>query len=64
MKKVYLTVKMLAEKDPCFSEGSLRWLIHQSKENGFERCLRRIGRRILICEEEFYEYIDNNKCVK
>jgi len=61
MKKTFLTVRMLAAKDQCFSEGALRWLIHNSKTNGFEPCLRRVGRRVLICEDEFYDIIDKRR---
>ena len=41
------------------SQSSLRWMIFNAKKNGFDRVIRRCGKRILICEEEFYKWIDN-----
>ena len=43
-----LTVKQVAEASPAFSEASLRWLIFNSKENGFDSVIIRIGGRVLI----------------
>ena len=39
-------------------EGGLRHLIFYSSENGFDRVLRRIGRRVLIDEAAFFEWVD------
>ena len=38
--------------------GGLRHLVFNAKENGFEKCIRRVGRRILIDEAAFYEWVD------
>ena len=38
--------------------GGLRHLIFNSRENGFALVLRRVGRRILINEKKFFEYIE------
>ena len=39
--------------------GGLRHLIFNAKENGFEQCIRRIGRRILIDEAAFFEWVNS-----
>ena len=39
-------------------EGGLRHLIFHEKQNGFSRCIRRIGRRVLIDEDEFFLWAD------
>lgn len=62
-----LTVKQFSAKHPAFSEGSLRWLIFLSKSressrgsiagNGLAVALVRVGRRVLICEESFFDWI-------
>lgn len=38
--------------------GGLRHLIFHAKTNGFERVIRRIGRRVLIDETAFFEWVD------
>ncbi|RLU00600.1 hypothetical protein [Ketobacter sp.] len=44
------TVKNTALKypDANITESSLRWLIFNGHENGFNKCIVRIGRKILI----------------
>jgi len=41
--------------------GQLRALVFNAKTNGFERCIRRIGKRVLIDEAEFFAWVDNQK---
>ena len=41
--------------------GQLRALVFNSKNNGFERCIRRVGKRILIDEAEYFAWVDNQK---
>ncbi|MBI1318321.1 MAG: hypothetical protein GC168_05125 [Candidatus Hydrogenedens sp.] len=38
--------------------GGLRHLVFNAKENGFERCIRRVGRRVLIDEAAFFAWVD------
>jgi hypothetical protein len=37
--------------------GGLRHLIFFEKTNGFSHCIRRIGRRVLIDEKAFFEWV-------
>lgn len=41
--------------------GQLRALVFNSKTNGFDRCIRRCGKRILIDENEFFCWVDSQK---
>jgi len=41
-----------------FTESSIRWLIHNRKKNGFDMCMIRLGRKILIDLDKFEEWID------
>jgi hypothetical protein len=62
------TVRQFSEKYPAFSQGSLRNLIHLSTErysskgkipgNGLAIALVRIGRKLLIDEPKFFEWIE------
>ena len=52
------TVRQHAEKFPSFTQGSLRNLIFNAKTNGFDVALVRVGRRVLIDEAAFFEWID------
>lgn len=56
--KPYLTVKQVPSRYPAFTEGSIRWLIFHEKTNGFYRCVRRIGRKVLIDLDQFESWID------
>lgn len=42
-----------------FTESSIRWLIFNEHQNGFSRCVRRVGRKILIDLDEFEFWIDS-----
>lgn len=54
----YVTVKQLADENSAFTEGALRSLIFFSKDNGFHKCMRRVGRRVLISRSDFVEWIE------
>lgn len=58
-----LTVSQLAKKHPAFREGGIRHWIFHGEKNGFKNVLRRIGRKILIDEQLFFDWLDkqNNK---
>jgi len=38
--------------------GGLRHLIFFEHQNGFSRCVKRIGKRVLIDEQEFFNWIE------
>jgi hypothetical protein len=66
--RILSTVRQFSEKNPAFSQGSLRNLIHLSTErysskgkipdNGFDTALVRIGRKVLIEDQKFFLWID------
>jgi hypothetical protein len=56
----WVTVRQLAELYP-FGEGGIRNLLFFSKTNGLEKCVRRIGSKILINTDQFDEWIDGHK---
>jgi hypothetical protein len=39
--------------------GGLRHLIFYEQTNGFHHCVVRLGRRVLIDEEKFFEWVKN-----
>jgi len=43
--------------------GGLRHLIFNENINGFHKCVRRVGRRVLIDERAFFEWIDEQSGV-
>jgi hypothetical protein len=55
---VYLTPRQLAERQPAFNLNQLRWLLVHRNVNGMNRCIRRIGKRLLVDEKAFLEWID------
>jgi len=56
----YLTVSEWCKTHSWPPMGGLRHLIFHSETNGFNRVLRRCGRRILINEQEFFKWIEAN----
>jgi hypothetical protein len=51
------TVKQFTSLNPAFSEGGMRWMIFQAKTSGLESALVRIGRRVLIDVDAFFEWV-------
>lgn len=40
------------------SEAALRYYIFHAETNGFDRVIKRVGRRVLIDEANFFEWVD------
>lgn len=56
------TVRQVCEECPhLFTEGSLRWLIFRAAQNGFDACLVRVGRRVLIDTDRLREWLEGNR---
>jgi hypothetical protein len=53
-----LSVRQIAQRNPNFSEASLRWLIFNAETNGLAPCLVRIGRRVLVNTVEFNAWLE------
>lgn len=56
---ILLTVKQYVAKHPAFTEGGIRKLIFDAASNGFDQCLVRIGRKVLIDEGKVFCWIAN-----
>ncbi len=58
-----LTVLQLTREQPGFSEHSLRWLLFKANENGLAKsgAIKRNGRRVLIDEIKFLEWVDSRQ---
>ncbi len=41
--------------------GGLRHLIFHEKSNGFDSCVLRAGRRVLIDESRFFDWVDSHQ---
>lgn len=57
---MYLTCKQFIEKYSWPPLGGLRHLIFYGDSNGFNKVIRRIGRRVLISEDEFVKWVEKN----
>jgi len=55
----FFTVRQFAERHPAFPEGGLRHRIFHADSNGLakSRAIVRNGRRILIDEERFFDWV-------
>ncbi|MFM7469189.1 MAG: hypothetical protein ACKO37_06795 [Vampirovibrionales bacterium] len=61
MNKTYLTVKQMAAKHPAFSEASLRYHIFHERQNGLDKALIRVGKKILIKEDSFLDWLESQQ---
>lgn len=44
--------------------GGLRYLIFNAKHNGINKAIRRVGRRVLIDEAAFFQWVDEQGASK
>ena len=47
-----------AETGGTFTEAGLRWLLFNGRSNGFDSCVVRVGRRVLIDGEKFSRWLE------
>jgi len=61
-----LSVPQFSERNPAFSQGGVRYLIFNAEKNGLQKsgALVRLGRRILIDEEKFFSWVENQQNLK
>ena len=48
-----------ADFHPWPTTSALRWLVFNERANGFDRCVRRVGRRVLIDEGAFFQWVES-----
>lgn len=58
--RIFLSVKQLVAKYPWCTHGGVRSWIFNENSNGFNKVVRRVGRKILINEKLFLEWIDSH----
>lgn len=60
----FSTVEQLVQKYPCFTVGSLRWQLFNRAQNGLDSAVVQVGRRILIDDQKFVEWLRSNRQTK
>jgi hypothetical protein len=55
----YYTVNQFCDKHPFITLGGLRANIFHAESNGLNNALRRIGRKILIDEDAYFDWLDS-----
>ena len=58
-----IPVPLWNKYQPFPSVAGLRWLIFNEHTNGFHKCIRRVGKRVLIDEVKFFEWVDEQNGV-
>jgi hypothetical protein len=53
-----LSVNDFAKKYPTFTKGTLRAYIFNADSNGFKEVIRRIGARVYIKENAFFNWVE------
>jgi len=54
------TIKNWPEKHKWPTESGLRYLVFNAHKNGFDSVIRRVGRRVLIDEREFFTWVEKS----
>ena len=57
-KRTLHTVPQFCQAHPAFSPGGIRWLLFHRESNGLSKAVLRVGRRILIDEDAFFQWLD------
>lgn len=57
----YVTVKQLVNMYPFLNEGGVRSLIFNREKNGFDQCMIKLRKKILIDLEKFDAWIQSHK---
>jgi hypothetical protein len=55
------TVKQLAEKNPCFTESAIRWMLFNRKTNGLSVAVTKLGKKILVDDQKFNEWVESHR---
>lgn len=55
------SVRQTSQLYPAFSISSLRWLIFNRQQNGFIKCVRKIGAKVVIDLDLFEEFVDTQQ---
>lgn len=58
LKTRLLTINQFLLEHPFNTNGGLRALIFNGKNTGFDRVVKRIGRKVLIDENKFFEWVE------
>lgn len=54
-----LTIAQFASEHPWPSQGGLRFLVFNEKKNNFHSVVKRVGKRVLIDERKFFQWVEN-----
>lgn len=58
METDLISVNDFADKYPTFTKGTLRAYIFNADKNGFKEVIRRIGSRVYIKENAFFQWVE------
>lgn len=56
----YFSVRQFSERHG-LSEGSLRHLIFFKDSNNFKNCIRKVGKKLYLSEEEYFKWMEANR---
>ena len=57
--KTYLSVSQLSQRHPAFSPSAIRHLIFDSKRNGFNSVIVRVGKKLVLEETAFEAWVQS-----
>ena len=57
----YLDIQSIADRNPQFTVGQLRWFVVKKKENGLESAIKRLGRKLYFHVPTLLKWIEDQK---
>lgn len=57
----FIPVTKWSDFHPWPSVQGLRWIIFNEHTNGFAKCVKRVGGRVLIDEAKFFEWVEEQQ---
>jgi len=55
--KTLLSIEQLSQRHPAFSPSAIRHLIFDAKTNGFDQVIFRVGRKVVLEESAFVNWV-------
>jgi hypothetical protein len=57
----FITIGQYTSRYSWPNEKAMRWLIYTAEEKGIGNCFIRVGRRVLVDEKAFLNWLESNR---
>ena len=60
MRPTLLTVSQFVDRHPWCTRGGLRQILFERHTNGFDACVLRVGRKLLLDEDRVFQWLETH----